>query len=745
MVRALAFRHLCATRSLYLGELELIVGERGSEPKACPTFPELTCHSLGDLEVLATRDKTRYEVPSEFIDAYRDEVIPYWTRRSLRERAFAAVAAEWRAAYDAGCFTEFMEQRAPGHTAADGKPFQLGLRQLRSRIAVARASLGAPAGPGKQAEREQLDAMDVAAEATMIWARRYAALARDAADRETEPARRSELRLIAETCERVPAEPPRDFREALQAYWFHHLAVISELNGWDAFSPGHLDQHLEPFYQAGLRAGTLTRDDAKELLGCMWIKFNDQPAPPKVGVTAEESGTYNDFVNVNLGGLRSDGSDGAGVVSELILEVAEEMRLLQPQCNLHLARSTPETLLRRACQVIRAGLGYPALFNSELVVEELFRQGKSLEDAREGGTSGCVESGAFGKEAYVLSGYLNLVKPLELALCDGRDPRTGAQLGPRTGSPEEFDSFDDVFDAWREQLRYLVDVKIRGNAVIQELFAREMPAPYLSLLIDDCIANARDYNAGGARYNTTYLQGVGLGTLTDCLSALHHQVYVSSFIDLDDLIAAMHEGFAGNEALRQRLLNRTPRYGNDDERADRLAKRAFDAFFEVVEGRPAPRGGTYHVDLLPTTCHVYFGSVTGATPDGRLAGAPLSEGISPVQGADRRGPTAVMRSATVFEHVKTGGTLLNMKFSPKALEGDDGVARLAALVRGYFSLGGHHVQFNVVDAQVLRAAQEHPEAHRGLLVRVAGYSDFFCDLGRDLQDEIIARTEQPLS
>jgi len=743
MLRALAFRYLCAERRLYLGRDELIVGERGPEPLACPTFPELTCHSLDDLGILATREKTSYEVPGEVRDAYTAEVIPYWAGRSLRDRVFAAVTPAWRRAYDAGCFTEFMEQRAPGHTAGDAKLFTTGLRQLQAEIARVRAGLDPDRGPDDRARLEQLAAMDAVADAAMLLAQRYADDARSLAASEHDAVRRAELLRIAATCERVPAEPPRDFHEALQAYWFHHLAVVSELNGWDAFSPGHLDQHLGPFYEAGLRHGSLTREDAKELLGCLWVKFNNQPAPPKVGVTAAESGTYNDFVNINLGGLRADGSDGANEVSQLILEVADEMRLLQPQCNVQVSRATPDGLLRSACRVIRQGHGYPALFNADVVVEELVRQGKRLEDAREGGTSGCVESGAFGKEAYILSGYVNLVKLLELALHDGRDPRTGVQVGPRTGEPDAFATFDDLFAAWEAQLRHLVELKLHGNAIVQALYAEEMPAPYLSLLIDGCIASGRDYNAGGARYNTTYLQGVGIGTLTDSLSALRQHVFEARTVGLAELVAALDADYGGEEPLRQRLVNRTPRYGNDDERADRLMQRAFGSFFDAVDGRPAPRGGTYHIDMLPTTCHVYFGSVTGATPDGRRSGAPLSEGISPVQGADRRGPTAVMRSAAAMDHVKTGGTLLNMKFSPSALAGEDGLDRLAALVRGYFALGGHHVQFNVVDAAVLRAAQERPEAHRGLLVRVAGYSDFFCDLSRELQDEIIARTEQP--
>lgn len=744
VMRALAFKHLCTHKTIYIGEDELIVGERGSAPKRVPTYPELTCHSMEDLHILATREKTRYLVDEEVFRLYEEEVIPYWRGRSLRDRIFEAVPQDWKDAYEAGIFTEFMEQRSPGHTAADGKLYRKGLLDLKREIAVQIEALDFERDPDAVGRWEQLKAMDIAADAMILFARRHAELARQMANDADDPRRRRELLRIAEICDWVPAHAPRDFWEALQAYWFYHLGVITELNGWDAFNPGHLDQHLEPFYRQGLADGTLTREDAKELLECLWVKFNNHPAPPKVGVTAAESGTYNDFVNINIGGLRPDGTDGVNEVSYLLLEVIDEMHLLQPGTNIQLSRQTPDRFLLEACRVIRKGYGYPSVFNADVIVDELLRQGKRLEDAREGGTSGCVEAGAFGKEAYILSGYFNLVKILELTLNDGVDPRTGKQLGPRTGDPRTFCSFDDLFAAWDRQMRYFVDLKIRGNQIVQSFYAREMPAPFLSLLIDDCIQRGKDYHDGGARYNTTYIQGVGIGTLTDSLAAIWRHVYEEGQLTMDALLEALRADFQGHERVRQMLLNRSPKWGNDDEAADRIMARAFHAFFRAVDGRPAPRGGTYHIDMLPTTCHIYFGSVTGATPDGRRAGTPVSEGISPVQGADRRGPTAVIRSMARMDHALTGGTLLNMKFTPQALEGEEGLRKLGQLIRTYFALGGHHVQFNVVHAETLREAQRHPEAHRNLLVRVAGYSDYFCDLSRELQEEIIARTEHAL-
>jgi formate C-acetyltransferase len=742
VLRAQAFHHLCRHKSVYLGPDELIVGERGPAPKATPTFPELNCHSLEDLTILDSREKTSYVVPPEVLAIYEREVIPYWRGRSLRDRIFAALPEAWRVAYDAGVFTEFMEQRAPGHTVADGKIYRKGLLDFKAEIARALEELDPARDPLAAHKRDQLTAMGIAADAMILFASRHAAQARALAEAEGNPTRRDELLRIADVCERVPARAPRDFREALQTYWFYHLGVITELNGWDSFSPGHLDQHLEPFYTQDLADRSLTREDAKELLECFFIKFNNHPAPPKVGVTAAESGTYTDFANLNLGGQRRDGTDGTGEVSYLLLEVIDELHILQPSQNVQITKQTPDRFLLEACRVIRKGYGFPSVFNSDAVVAEMLRQGKSIEDAREGGTSGCVETGAFGKEAYILTGYFNLPKLLELALNNGVDPHTGRTLGPATGEPTGMATFDDLFRAWEAQLRHFVDIKIRGNEIIERIYADTMPAPFLSIITDDCIRQGLDYNQGGARYNTSYIQGVGIGTLTDSLAAIRHLVFEKRAIPLARLAGILRDDYQGQEALRQRLRHKPPKWGNDDDRADAIMRDCFESFFGAVDGRPNGRGGRHHIDMLPTTCHVYFGSVCGATPDGRHAGVPLSEGISPVQGMDRLGPTAVLLSAAKMDHVRTGGTLLNMKFIPQVLEGEEGIEKLAQLIRTYFRLGGHHIQFNVVSASALREAQAHPEEHRDLIVRVAGYSDYFCDLGRVLQDEIISRTEQ---
>ena len=741
ILRALTFKKIMEEKEIFIGDDELIVGERGPSPKSTPTFPELCCHSIEDFDVINSREKTFFTVDDKAKKIQEKEIIPFWQERAMRHKIFEEMTPEWKACYEAGIFTEFMEQRAPGHTVADGKIYKKGFLDFKKDISTAIDGLDFLNDPEACDKKDELRAMDICCDAIIVYAMRHAEKALDLAERERDPKRKKELLEIADVCAHVPANAPRTFREALQMYWFVHVGVITELNTWDSFNPGRLDQHLYPFYKKELDEGTLTREDAKELLECFWVKFNNQPAPPKVGITLQESGTYTDFANINNGGLTAEGHDGVNEVTYLILDVIDEMRLLQPSTNIQLSQKSPDKFLKRALEIVREGWGQPSIFNADVIVQEMLRQGKSVEDARTGGTSGCVETGCFGREAYILTGYFNLPKILEITLNNGIDPKTGTKLGMETGDPRDFESFEDLMAAFQKQMNYFLDVKIQGNNVIETLYTKYMPCPFLSTIVSDCIQNGRDYNAGGARYNSRYIQGVGIGSITDSLASLKTHVFDEKNVSMDTLLEALKDNFEGHELLRQRFLNHTPKYGNDDDRADEIMAQVFNMFFTSVDGRPSPTGFTYRIDMLPTTCHVYFGSVTGATPDGRLSGEPLSEGISPVQGADRHGPTSVIKSCSKMDHVKTGGTLLNQKFTPRLLEGQEGIDNLAHLVRAYFALGGHHIQFNVVSADMLRDAQKNPDKYRDLIVRVAGYSDYFCDLTRALQDEIISRTE----
>ena len=739
--RAMAFSYFLEHKKICINPGELIVGERGPAPGATPTYPEITLHSLKDLEILNSRPKVSFKVDEETFRIYRERIIPFWKGRTNRDRIMNAMDKPWKDAYRAGVFTEFQEQRAPGHTVLGDKIYRQGLLDLIRQIRSTIRKLDFYHDPEALDKREELRAMEIAAQAIIRYALRHAVILEEMARKEKNPQRISELNMMAEACRRVPARAPRNFHEALQYYWFVHIGVISEVNPWDSFNPGRLDQHLYPFYQKGIEDGSLSREEARELLQCFWVKFNNHPAPPKIGVTALESNTYTDFSLINVGGVTPDGQDAVNELSFLILDVIGEMRLVQPSSMIQVSRKNPDAFIMKALDIIKTGFGQPSVFNTDAIIQELLRQGKDLVDARKGGASGCVETGAFGTEAYILTGYFNLPKILEITLHNGVDPRTGKRIGLQTGDPSTFGTFDQLMEAYQNQVNHFIDIKIKGNNIIEQINARYLPVPFLSLFIDDCMVHGKDYNAGGARYNTNYIQGVGLGSITDSLTALRYHIYERKSISFGALLEALEGDFEGFEQLQHRLVYETPKFGNDDDRADEQAVRVFDIFYDAVNGRPTPRGGVHRINMLPTTSHVYFGSVTGALPDGRKAGEPLSEGISPVQGTDIHGPTAVIKSVSKIDHLRTGGTLLNQKFSPAFFDSEQAKAKLTALIRSYFRLDGHHIQFNVVTADTLRDAQKHPEKYRDLIVRVAGYSDYFNDLGEDLQNEIIRRTE----
>ncbi len=739
--RALSFMYVFANKKICINDNELIVGERGPAPKACPTFPEICIHSLDDLTILNDREKVSFKVDEETRKVYEDTIIPFWKGKTNRDKLIGNMTPEWLDAYGAGIFTEFQEQRAPGHTVLGKKMFRKGFLEVKEEIQKAMDQLDFFADANAYEKQEELKAMAITCDGIILFANRHAEELDRLANLEKDTKRKTELEQMAAVCRKVPAHAPETFHEALQHYWFIHLGVITELNPWDSFNPGRLDQHLQPFYEKEVLTEKLSKEDMYELLQAFWVKFNNHPAPPKMGVTAKESNTYTDFCLINMGGLKEDGSDAVNDMSYVLLDVIEEMRLLQPSSMVQVSKKNPDRFIKCTLKILKTGFGQPSIFNTDAVVQEMLRQGKSIEDARNGGCSGCVETGAFGTENYSLSGYFNLAKILEITLNNGFDPRTKKQIGLQTGSITDFSSYEDVFTAWQKQVNYFADIKIRGNNVIERLYANYLPVPFLSVLVEDCISNGQDYNAGGARYNTSYVQGVGLGSLADMFSAIKYQVFDQKKISLAELKYAMDQDFVDYDQLRSDLVYNTPKYGNDDDYADDKAIAIFETFYMAINGRPSSKGGVFRINMLPTTCHVYFGNVMGASADGRLAGKPLSEGISPVQGADTKGPTAVVKSAAKIDHLRTGGTLLNQKFSPSFMDNEAGITQVMNLVRSYFRMDGHHIQFNVVSVETLKDAQKHPENYKDLIIRVAGYSDYFNDLGEDLQNEIIQRNE----
>jgi formate C-acetyltransferase len=741
-LRGQVLKDYFSTKPLYIGDGELIVGEKGESPQASPTFPELCCHTLEDMHVMNDRELICFKVKEEDYKIQEEVLIPYWEKRSIRNQILRNMTPEWKEAYAAGIFTEFMEQRGPGHTVGSAKIYEKGFLDYMEDIQKSLDSLDYMNDVEALDKKNELQGMKLACEAIIILGERYAAYARELAEKETDAKRKAELLQIAANCDVVPAHKPQTYWQAIQMYWFVHLGVTTELNPWDAYSPGRLDQHLNPFYEKDVDAGTLDDEKALELLECLWVKFNNQPAPPKVGITLKESSTYTDFANLNTGGITPNGENGVNNVSYLILDCMDEMQLLQPSSNVQISRKTPQKFLKRACEISRRGWGQPAFYNTEAIVQELLNAGKSLADARCGGTSGCVETGAFGNEAYILTGYFNIPKILELTLNNGYDKVADKQLGLQLGYATDFKSYDELYDAFKKQVEYFINIKIQGSNVIEKIYAENMPAPFLSVITNDCISRGKDYNGGGARYNTKYLQGVGIGTITDSLAAIKYNVFDKKTFTMEELMKAMEDNFEGHERVLNLVTNKTPKFGNDDEYADDIMKDVFEYYRSQVTGRPNMLGGTYRINMLPTTCHVYFGEVMMASPNGRLAHKPVSEGISPEKGADVNGPTAVVKSCAKMDHLQTGGTLLNQKFTPAVVAGEEGLDHMANLVRTYFNMDGHHIQFNVIDKETLIKAQQNPQEYRDLIVRVAGYSDHFRNLSKALQDEIIGRTEQ---
>lgn len=741
-LRALAFKHFMENKSICINEGELIVGEKGDGPQAAPTFPELCCHTLDDMHVMNDRDLISFKVTKEDLKIQEDEIIPYWEKRSIRNKIINSMGKEWKECYESGIFTEFMEQRGPGHTVGSENIYKYGFLDYKKKIQKTIEKLDFLNDKEALDKKQELNAMSICCDAIITLGKRYAELAHKLAKLEKDPVRKEELLQIAKNCEVVPAHKPKTYWQAIQMYWFVHIGVTTELNPWDAFSPGRLDQHLNGFYMKDCEDGILNEERGLELLENLWIKFNNQPAPPKVGITLKESSTYTDFANINTGGITPDGQDGVNDVSYLILRCMDEMKLLQPSSNVQISRKTPIKFLKEACAISRKGWGQPAFYNTEAIVQELLNAGKTLADARRGGASGCVETGAFGNEAYILTGYFNLPKILELTLNNGYDKISEKQLGLRLGYAEDFKSYEELFEAYKKQIKYFMDIKIEGSNIIETIYAKYMPVPFLSVITNDCISRGKDYNAGGARYNTTYVQGVGIGTITDSLAAIKYNVYDEKNFTMEELMKALDSNFEGNARILNLVKNKTPKYGNDNDYADDIMKSVFEYYNSVVTDRPNMKGGRYAINMLPTTCHVYFGEVMMASANGRLAHKPVSEGISPEKGADIYGPTAVLKSAAKMDHLKTGGTLLNQKFLPNVVKGEDGLNHMADVVKTYFNMDGHHIQFNVIDKETLLKAQQNPDEYKDLIVRVAGYSDHFRNLSKALQDEIIDRTEQ---
>ncbi len=741
--RARMLQRVLEEHPVVIQEGELIVGMKARKPRGSPVFPEINGAWVErDLDRLATRKDTPFFVSDDTKRTLREEVFPYWRGRQIYDRIMEAVPAEQWKADERGVLYHYFRSRTIGHfNAAYDKVLNGGIRGIRAEVDRVLASLGAD-DPGYLGRREFLESVAMVCDAVVAFARRHAGEARRLASAEDDPARRAELLTMAGVCDRVPEHPATTFHEALQSFWFVHLVLNLETSA-HAFGPGRFDQYLYPFYRRDIASKALTHGQAQELLDLVWVKFDEITLAKDAG-ESQTSSSYPDFQNLNIGGLTRQGHDATNELSFMCLTALDHTKLPQPGLSAQISSKTMPAFLLRCCELLRQGMGMPVMFNSDVLVLGMVNRGKTLEDARASSLNGCVAGFCDGKDRMASSGYFNLAKCLEFALNDGVDRLTGEQVGPRTGDPACFSTFDQVLAAFHAQVAHFVDMKIHYDNIVRAIYARWCPVPFTSALIDDCVGQARDWHAGGSRYKIATMSGVAVGTVADSLSGIRKHVFDDRTWAMAQLKEALDRNWDGYELLRNALVNATPHYGNDDDYADDLAVTTQRVFCDEVEKHRDLQGARYWVDLLPTTAHIALGGTTGATPDGRRAGVPLSEGVSPVQGHDRRGPTAVARSIAKLDHARTNGTLLNMKVSPECLKTESDLQKLASLIRGYFDLGGHHVQFNIIDRAILEDAMANPEKHRNLLVRVAGYSDYFVLLSPDIQREILSRTEHAL-
>jgi pyruvate formate-lyase/glycerol dehydratase family glycyl radical enzyme len=744
--RAEAFDRILRNMSVYILDDELIVGHQASRQRSAPLYPEFAVEWIREeIDLFETRPQDRFIVPEEVKDEFLNDIYPYWRGKTLSDRVHSYMTEEIRLQrFVANVFNiSGHEDNGLGHVALDyEKALQNGLRGVIADIEkrLSELELWRPDDYQKMLFFKSCVRM---CESAIVFANRYAEKAGETAQEEKDAARRQELLVIGEVCRRVPEYPARSFHEALQSFWFLQLLPQIYDNGV-SISPGRLDQYLYPFYTADIEKGLLTREKAQELLESMWVKLTEPIKIYRAQDAAFHAG-YPMGQNLCVGGVGPDGIDATTDLSYRCLEAHSHMLLMQPNFTARLHLRTPRDFLMKVCEAIRLGNGMPQITNDEVVVLALTGIGISLPEARDYVPVGCVETAPPNVWGRLNGGYLNLAKVVELALNNGRCRVSGEQVGPETGDPRSFESFDEVLDAFKAQMEYSMAHQVTWDNLIDRAHAEFMPTPFTSVMVGDCVEKGRDVTAGGARYNYTAPYGVGIANAGNALYAVKRMVFDDEALTMDELLTALDTDFKGREDLRQLLIHKVPKYGNDIPEVDLMAKEVADIFLDAMQGYETYRGGPFVGSFIPVASYVALGMATGATPDGRRAGEPLADGISPSNGTDLQGPTAVFKSVCALDHRRIpNGVIFNQKLHPQTVATEEGMAKFAELIRSYIMLGGCHVQFNVVTADTLRDAQRNPEKHQGLVVRVAGYSAFFNEIHRDVQDSIITRTEQGL-
>lgn len=741
--KAKAFRKQCMEKTVEIWDKELIVGCSGSKMRGGILCAD-TCWSILDdeLETISTRKYDPFYLRAEDKDAFLKEVKPFWQGRSSYEAWLAQIPEDTKELRDNGVvYINRKAVRGWGETTAGYQQvIDEGIEGICNTIKERRQKLDITV-PGDYEKERYLEAMLISAEGIMALAGRYAKEAERLAELETDEVRKKELKEIAEICCHVPRYPARSFREALQSLYLYQICIFMEQNA-ASYNPGRMDQYLYPFYKADLENGILTQDEAQELLDCLWVKFSE-PCLFQDAVTAEFAAGYPMFQNVCVGGVDKNGQDAVNPLSYLILQATMDVQLYQPSLSVRYSLAkNPNTFLRKVVELIKLGTGFPAFHNDDIGIRMLMNKGVPLKEAFDWNPCGCVETNLEGRmRQYTALADINLGSIIEFSLLNGKNRKSGLTISAQTGNPATFERYEDFEEAVKEQIRYSVAAVVKGSHVIDEV-CMDRFVPALSLTFKGCIENCLDYARGGAKYNCgNGIILIGVADLINSIAAIKHLVYDTKQVSIEDMAAALDTDFKGYEEI-QELCKNAPKYGNDDESVDQIVGTMFTFIADEIE-KYRSKFGTMTPGILPVSGNTPFGLEVGALPSGRNAWKPLADGVSPNGGTDFNGPGAVLKSVSKIPHDRfVQGTLLNMKVEPEMLNTDFGINQMMALLKSMCSLGVFHVQFNVIDRDTLIKAQKEPDKYKGLLIRVAGYTAYFVELGKDVQDEIIGRTVQ---
>ena len=741
--KAKAFRKQCREKTVKIWEKELIVGCSGSKMRGGILCAD-TCWSILDeeLDTISTRKYDPFYLREEDREMFLKEIKPYWEGRSTYEAWLKQIPEDCKILRDAGqVYINRKAVRGWGETTAGYKQvISEGIEAICENIRARMAKLD-PTVPGDIEKEDYLKAMLISAEGICDLAERYAKEAERLAEEERDAVRKEELLSIAEACHHVPKYPARTFHEALQSLYIYQICIFMEQNA-ASYNPGRMDQYLYPYYKADLEKGILTEERAQELLDCLWIKFSE-PCLFQDAVTAEFAAGYPMFQNVCVGGVTTAGLDAVNDLSYLILQATMDVKLYQPSLSVRYSMAkNPNKFLRKVVELIRLGTGFPAFHNDDIGIRMVMNKGIPLREAFDWNPCGCVETNLEGRlRHYTALADINLGGTIELVMTNGVNRKYGKKISVETGDPAAFKSYEEFKEAVKEQLRYEVRAVVKGSHVIDNV-CMDRIVPALSLSFRDCIENCSDYAWGGAKYNTgNGIIMIGVADLINSMAAIRHLVYEEKSVTMEQMVKALDADFVGYEDI-QKLCQEAPKYGNDNEMVDDIAGEMFTFIADEIESYKS-KFGTMTPGILPVSGNTPFGLEVGALPYGRNAWKPLADGVSPNGGTDMNGPGAVLKSVSHLPHDRfVQGTLLNMKVEPEMLNSENGIMQMMALLKSMCSLGVFHVQFNVINRETLLAAQERPEDYRGLLVRVAGYTAYFTELGRDVQDEIIGRTEQ---